>query len=261
VSESQPAAAIPPAARARRRTAFVVISMIMAVSAGAFGLFTVVFGIVDRGQRIHSVHNVVVGSLLLVLSAPAALAAARSPERSSRLLVHLTAVGIAGIATMAMSLTLDPFTLPFVLLVGLLWTLRQNRDRAYPEEHSSPILAPLALAAAVPLLAYAWGQAELQRVDQTSEHAELFHWVETSFLAVAIVFLGLLASLRPRAYRLSGRSAASVLAILAGASLFFQGYPSALEPGWAWAALAGSLAFLAVLEWESRTKAPLVTQL
>jgi cytochrome bd-type quinol oxidase subunit 2 len=240
--------------RTRRRTAFRVISIVMAVSGLAFGLFTVVFGLIDKNQKIHSVHNVVVGSLLIVLSAPAAIAAARSPEHSRRPLVHLAAVGIAGIVTMAMSFTLDPFTLPFVLLVGVLWALRQSRDPALPQGRPSPILLVLILAAAIPLAVYAWGQAELQRVDEFSEHDQFFHWVETSFYAVAVLLLGLLASLRPAAYRLSGWSAAAALAILAGASLVFTDYPSALDSSWAWAALAGSLVFLSVLEGESRRK-------
>jgi hypothetical protein len=245
-----------PVQRTGRRTAFRVIAYLMAASGAAFGLFTAVIGIVDESQKIHSLHNVVVASLLLILSAPAALAAARSPEHSRRPLVHLAAVGIAGIATMAISLTVDTFTLPFVLLVGVLWALHQSRDPALPEGRPSPLLLALALAAAIPLVVYAWGQAELQRIDDVSEHDQFFHWVETSFYAVAVLLLGLLASLRPAAYRLSGWSAAAALAILASASLVFADYPSALDTPWAWAALAGSLTFLGVLEWESRRKSP-----
>src|SRR5687767_6814944 len=115
-----------------RRTAFRVIAWIMATSGIAFGLFTAVFGIIDESQRIHAVHNVVVATLLLVLSAPAAIVAARAPERSIRPLVHLALVGVAGLVTMVLSLTLDPFTLPFVVLVGVLWVLRPTRDNPFP---------------------------------------------------------------------------------------------------------------------------------
>ena len=55
----------------------------MAVSGVAFGLFTAVFGIVSEAQEIHAFHNVVVAALLLVLSAPPAIAAARAPDRAA----------------------------------------------------------------------------------------------------------------------------------------------------------------------------------
>lgn len=235
-----------------RRTAFRIIATIMAVSAAAFGLFTAVFGIISESQRIHAVHNSVVATLLLVLSAPPALAAARDPERSTGPLMHLTAVGIAGLATMALSLTLDPFTLPFVLLVGVLWALQPARERPIPEGRPSVLLLVLALAAAVPLVLYALGQAEFQRLDTLSEHDELYHWVETSFFAVAVLLLGLLAAARPAAYRLPAWSAGVALAVLGGASLALPGRASALDGPWAWGALAGGILFVATAEWERR---------
>jgi hypothetical protein len=44
------------------------------------------------------------------------------------------------------------------------------------------------------------------------------------------------------------------VAVLGGASLALEGYASALDTAWAWAALGGSLVFLTVVEWESRRK-------
>jgi drug/metabolite transporter (DMT)-like permease len=235
-----------------RRTIFRSIAVIMAVSGAAFGLFTAVFGIVGEGQEIHAFHNAVVATLLLVLSAPAAIAATREPERSTGPLIHLAMVGVAGLITMALSLTLDPFTLPFVVLVGVLWALRPSREQSFPRGRPSPILLLLVAGAAVPLVAYALGQAELQRIDSSSEHAEFYHWVETSFCAVAILLLGLLVAVRPAASRLSGWSAGVALAVLGVASLLLPGRASALETPWAWAALAGSLVFVSVAEWERR---------
>jgi hypothetical protein len=223
----------------------------MAVSGGAFGLFTVA-GIFPESQEIHAFHNSVVGALLLVISAPAAIAAARAPERSTGPLTHLAAVGVAGLVTMAVSLTIDPFTLPFVLLVGVLWILRADRDRPFPPDRPSPLLLVLALASAVPLVTYALGQAELQRTDGSSQHAEFYHWVETSFYAGAVLLLGLLAAMRPAAYRLSAWAAGVALAILGVASLALPDRASALDTAWAWAALAGGVLFMAAAEWEIR---------
>ena len=228
------------------------IAVIMAVSAVGFGLFTAVFGIVSEAQEVHAVHNVVVASLLLILSAPAAIAVARSPERSIRPLTVLAAVAIAGAVTMVLSLTLDPFTLPFVVLIGVLWALRPKQERPFPGGRASALLAVLILVGAVPLVAYALGQAELSRIDRSSEHAQFYHWVETSFYAVAVLLLGLVTSLRPAAFRMAARMAGGALAVLGGASLLLEGYPSALDAAWAWTALAGGVGFVAAAEWESR---------
>jgi hypothetical protein len=238
-------------ASSRRRTPFRVVATVMAVSAVAFGLFSA-FGIIVESQRIHRFHNSVVASLLLVISAPPVIAAARSPERSLRPLVHLALVGMAGLITMVLSLKLDPFTLPFIVLVGVLWALRPAGGQLVAPGRRSPALLLLVLLSVVPLVTYALGQAELQRIDRSSEHAEFLHWMETSFYAAAVLLLGFLGALRPSVYRLSAWSAGLALAVLGGGSLAFSGYASALDTAWAWAALVGSLIFLSVAEWESR---------
>jgi hypothetical protein len=237
----------------RRRT-FRVIAVIMAVSAVAFGLFTAVGGIVSETQEIHAFHNVVVASLLLVLSAPPAIVAARAPERAAAPLAHLVVLGVAGLITMALGLRIDVFTLPFIVLVAVLLLLRVARGPALAPGSPSPALVVLVVVAAVPLLMYALGQAELQRTDTSSEHAEFNHWVEVSFYAMAILSLGILAALRPTAYRLTVRSAGAALVILGGASILLQDYASAIDIPWAWAALVGGLVFIAVAEWEGRAR-------
>jgi hypothetical protein len=238
-----------------RRIAFRIIATVVGVSGLAFGLFTAVFGIISEDQREHAFHNTVVASLLLVLSAPPALVAARDPERSTPALVHLAVLGVAGLVTMALALTIDPFTLPVIVLIGVLWLLRPRRERPEPAGGPSPVLLVLVLAAVVPLTAYALTHAELQRTDTSSEHAEFYHWVETSFYAASILLLGLLVALRPAAYRFSAWSAGLALAILGGGSLLLGDYVSAVDPSWAWAALAGGIVFTAVAEWEFRRSA------
>ncbi|MGH2540029.1 MAG: hypothetical protein ACRDGK_05875, partial [Actinomycetota bacterium] len=102
-----------------RYTGFRVIAWIMAVSAIAFGIVTAGTGIVVEDMKIHAFHNVVVASLLLAISAPAALHAARHADHPLPGLAQLAAIGVAGVATMALGLTLDPFTLPFIVLGGV----------------------------------------------------------------------------------------------------------------------------------------------
>jgi hypothetical protein len=236
----------------RRLRSVKVIAWIMAGSAIAFGLLTAVFGIVSPEQEVHAFHNAVVASLLLVLSAPPAVAVARSPERPTMPLSALTALAVAGLVTMALGLTVDPFTMPFVLLTGVLWALRPSREPLLPAGRPSRILLALVLAGAVPLLGYALGQAEFQRVDTVSSHDAFFHWVETSFYAVAVLMLGGLAALRPASYRLAAWSAGLALAVLGAASLLLGSYASALDGQWALAALVGGGVFVGAAAWEAR---------
>ena len=229
-----------------------IVASIMAVSAIGFGLFTAAIGVLSPAQASHAFHNAVVAALLLVPSAPPVIAVARAPQRAIRPLVILAFVGVAALATMALSLTLDPFTLPFVVLVGILWALLPSRAGAYPAGRPSWILLALAAVAAATLVPYALAQAELQRADQTSEHAMFYHWLEMSFYAMAIPLLGLLSALRPREYRMAAWCGGVALAVMAAASLALGEYASALPTPWAWAALAGSALFVGLTEWEAR---------
>jgi hypothetical protein len=233
-----------------------VIAVIMTISAIGFGLFTAVFGAVNPDQAPHAFHNVVVATLLLVLSAPPALAVVRDPADPVPLIV-LAVLAVAGVATMALSLTLDPFTLPFVVLIVVLWLLRPSPPALEAGQRSIPLLL-LVLVAVGPLLAYGAGQADLQRTDQSSEHAAFFHWVETAFTATAIVLLGLLAGLRPAAHRLAAWMSGISLAIIGVGSLVLAGYASAPHAPWGWAALAWGVAFVGVAEWEARRAAQAV---
>ncbi len=233
-----------------RLTAMRVLAAIMAVGAIGFGIFTAVFGIVSTAQEPHAFHNVVVASLLVVLSAPPVIVVARMPDRAIRALVILGVVAVAALVTMALSLTLDYFTLPFVVLTGVLWLIAPRSGGAAPQP--SLILGALVLVAAVPLVAYALGQAELQRTDHTSEHAAFFHWVETSFYAIAILLLGALVAMRPAAFRLAAWMSGVALAVIGIGSLLLPAYASALPSPWGWAALVGGPVFLAVAEWEGR---------
>ena len=235
-----------------RLAAMRVIAWLLAVTGVVFGLFTIVFGIVGPDQEIHAVHNAVVASLLLVLTAPPVIAVARAPERAIRPLVVLGALVIAGLAAMATALTPDPFILPVLVLNGVLWWLAPSREGAIPPGRLSVPMVALVLAAAALLVPYAIEQAGLQRTDHSSDHAAFYHWVETSFTAAGIVLVGLVAALRPGAFRMAGWSAGSAFAILGAASVVFAGHASALASPWSWAALVGGVAFIVMGEVEAR---------
>jgi hypothetical protein len=224
----------------------------MAVGAIGFGLFTVVFGLLSPSQELHAFHNPIVASLLIVLSAPPLIAIARDPERATQPLVILAAIGVAAVATMAVALTVDPFTLPVVILIGVLWALAPSRSDLMPAGHASLPLLALSVLAAVALVPYAIAEADLQRTDQVSEHARFFHWVEMSFHATAIPMLGLVAGLRPTAYRMAAWMAGVGLIAMGIASWLYADYASALPAALAGGVVVGGLVFLGVAAVESR---------
>jgi hypothetical protein len=166
--------------------------------------------------------------------------------------VVLAVLSAAALVSMVLSRALDPFTLPFVVLTGVLWALRPSREALLPAGRPSAGLLVLVAVAAIPLLGYALRQAELQRIDTVSAHAAFFHWVEVSFYALAVLLFGLLAALRPAAYRLAAWCGGVALAALGAGSLALGTYASALDVPWAWAALVGGAVFVAVAEWEAR---------
>ena len=229
-----------------------IIAGFMAVAAIGFGIFTIVFGVVSPDQAPHAFHNPIVASLLMVVAAPPAVAIARAPERPMRPLVTLAAIGAAALITMAVSVTIDPFTLPFVVLSGVLWALAPDRSNVLPPGRLSVPLVVASALVAILLVPYALDQAALQRTDRTSEHAAFFHWVEMSFYATAIPLLGLLVAVRPAAHRLAGWCAGAALIVLGGASLLFSDYASALPAAPALAALGGGAVLLALVELEAR---------
>lgn len=235
-----------------RLTAMRAIAWLLAAVGVAFGLFTIVFGIVGPDQEIHAVHNAVVASLLIVLTAPPMIAVARAPDRALRPLVILAALTVAGLSAMAVALTPDPFILPVLVLIGVLWWLVPTREGAVPPGRMSLVMLGLVIAGAVLLLPFAFEQAGLQRTDRTSDHAAFYHWVEMAFTATGIVLVGLVAAVRPAVFRMASWSAGLALAIVGVASVLFAQHPSALTAPWSWVALVGGLAFVAIGEWEKR---------
>jgi hypothetical protein len=231
-----------------------VIAWLLVATGIGFSLFTIVFGIVGPNQEIHSVHNAIVVGLISVLTVPPLVVVARHPDRAAPELLILIALVVVGVVAMAISLTPDPFTVPVLVLILVLWFLAPSRDGAVPAGRPSLPMLVLGVAALALLVPYVLGNAALSRIDQTSEHARFFHWVESAFFALGIPVLGLLAALRPHAYRIGTWCAGTGLALLGTVSVALPSLPSALSSPWSWLALVGGLAFIGLGEWEARRR-------
>lgn len=231
-----------------RQRALRILAGVMAVGAVGFGLFTAIFGIVNPAQEPHAFHNLIVAALLIIVSAPPVVAIARNPSDPVPSLIVLAGIGVAALGTMALALTIDPFTLPFAVLVGVLWALAAPsvgaRDLAI--ERPSLLLIGLSIVAAVAFAPYVLEQAGLQRTDHTSEHAAFFHWVEMSFYAAAIPLAGLVAGLWAASRRLAAPLAGLASIVLGVGSLVLAGFASAMPQVVAWIAVAVGVAFLIV---------------
>ena len=66
-----------------------------------------------------------------------------------------------------------------------------------------------------------------------------------------MLLLVALTAFRPYQFRFSGWTAGVALAVLGGISVAYQGYPSALDATWGWAALVGGIVFIGAAEWEA----------
>ena len=166
-------------------------------------------------------------------------------ERGS--LVVMTAVGTAGVVTMAIALTPDPSpcrSWSWWACCGRCSRTAAGRFR--PAVRARRFLSSCWLPPSRSRPTRSTRQAS--SAPTTSEHAAFFHWVETAFYAVAIVFLGVLAGLRPSAFRLAAWCGAVGAIILGAGSLAFPTLASAVPMPWGWVAVAGGLAFLAMFE-------------
>jgi plastocyanin len=111
---------------------------------------------------------------------------------------------------------------------------------------SWPMLA-LVIVAAGPLLASASTNIGLQRT-VADDHAALGHYGFMAAFGFTVIGVGLLASLRPVGWRLAARVAGLLAALLGVASLLYLDLSSSLGMGWALAAIAWGVVFVAVAE-------------
>ena len=235
-----------------RVTAMRVVAWLLVVTGIGFSLFTILFAFVGPNQEIHAVHNAIVVSLIAVLTVPALVIVARRPTDAAPELLVLLGLAVAGAVAMLVSLTPDPFIVPVLVLIVVLWALAPDRSGGVPAGRWSVPMALLVIGGAILLVPYGLENAGLQRSDSSSEHARFFHWVESAFHVAGILVLGAFAAWQPAGYRIATWCAGIGLVILGLASAVFPGFASALGAPWSWLAVAGGLAFIALGEWERR---------
>lgn len=255
------AQAAAPGVSARRRMTFRVLTIVLGVAAGigAFALVALVASWFIGGDRdVHRIHDLGWGALGgLLLALPLILQGWR-PEQRVAATQQFSLVILVAVVAAAISDGLDAFILPFVGAAILLVAIHPaRRALVEPGAGLSPLLAVLAVAAAVPLVIYALDQAEIGRACPPAgdEHCEEGHWTTMVALALAIPLTGLLAAFRTPGWRIPAWTAGGAAAVLGLSSLLFDRL-SALDTGWAVVALVGGPVFIAAAEWVARRPAP-----
>ena len=119
--------------------------------------------------------------------------------------------------------------------------------RSFSVSRVDRLMLALVAVAAVPLLAYASTNIELQRT-VTDDHAMLGHYGFMAAFCFNVIGVGLLSSLRPDGWRLTAWVAGALPILLGLASLVFPDVASSLTLIWALAAIAWGVVFIVAAE-------------
>jgi hypothetical protein len=119
---------------------------------------------------------------------------------------------------------------------------------------SRPLCA-IAVVGALPSLAYAIEMGR-QAQDLVGPPHHVQRLSTMAAMAIAIVLIGLLASLRTRGWRVPAWSAGIAAVVFGLASAAYPDHPGAAGMGWGGLALAGGILFIAVAEREARRRPP-----
>jgi hypothetical protein len=247
-----------------RRTAFTAVVLVALAVYGLVGVVLVRPGLIASilGHEIaghiathfrlldHRVHDLAFG-FLHATTVVGLLAQLRHPSRNIAgqwlaLIPVLALLAMAGV-TGSWAFAPLPLLAALTLLAALLHPAGSGLLRAFrPGRVSRPMLG-LLVAAAVPLLPFAFANIGLQRT-VVNAHAALGHYAFMAAFGFTAVGAGGLATLRPDGWRLAAWLAALLLALLGIASLIYPDADSSLGTGWALAAILWGLAFVTTAE-------------
>jgi len=126
---------------------------------------------------------------------------------------------------------------PFLILVPLMLVLHPRAGGVFRVWRIDRVMAALVLAAALPWIVFAIGQAHLQQLSVAGdEHARLEHWKRMATFASLIVLWGAISVTDYPGWRITAWFVGLGATIYALQSLLFSGLASAAPLGWAIAA-------------------------
>src|SRR5436190_150692 len=177
-------------------------------------------------------------------TAPTVAGLARDRGRRPAALAQLLGIGVA--AAVATALSGESPVLPVVVALPGIALLALRDDRAELRRlRPSPPVAALAIAAAVPLVPYAVGQAHLQSASHDA-HASLEHYFDMAWIPLAMPITAGVAALGIRGWRFAAGCAAVAAAIFGIAAILFPGQESSPGAGWGAVAIVWAVTLAAV---------------
>lgn len=231
---------------------YIASTLVVATIIGLITVNVIDLGMQHFGEASHRAHDVAYGALFatLVLGVVVQL---RRPQSNVAGVVMAQIPGAALLLFAALAGDVERIfgrnPLRYAAAVAVVAALLHPSGRALFRSFrvgsvSWPMLAATGVAA-VPLLAFASSNLRLQRGVE-DVHMFMGHYAFMAALALAIVSVGVLASLRPVGWRLPAGVAGLLAALLGVISLVYPVATSSLTTGWAVAAVAWAIAFLAV---------------
>lgn len=245
----------PQLSRPRRVVFFTWTILLAAVQGiGFFGLTALVLGWFQGDDPALPVTDLGHGALLGIIITTGILAQVRAPERRIAG-VQQALLGAVAILTSA-ALASDPQNLaPGLILLAALAVLvvfhPARRELLRPGSGFSLALASLAGLGAIPLAAYALAMSAQARVAAGPPH-HAQRLATMAAMAMAIILVGLLASLRTRGWRISAWCAGCATIVFGLASIVFPTHMGSAGPGWGSLAVGGGALFIAAAELEAR---------
>jgi hypothetical protein len=243
--------------RSFRRIAFTAWTVVLVgvFGVGLFGLTSLVLAWFQPLEGVAGpVTDIGYGALVGIILTLGLLVQLRARERriaglqQAALVIPALVVGSA-IAGDAQNLIPALILLP---TLGILLVLHPAREEILRRGASlSPALFLVAVAGAVPLIAYALHVgAEARDLTGPPHHVQRLSTMAA--LAIAILLTGLLAALKTRGWRTPAWCAGSAALAFGLVSMAFPDHPGAEGRWWAALAIAGGVVFIATAEWEAR---------
>ncbi|MBA2386152.1 MAG: hypothetical protein H0V69_03560 [Acidimicrobiia bacterium] len=143
-----------------------------------------------------------------------------------------------------------------IVVAALLHPAGRAFFRSFSVSRVNWVMLALVGIAAGPLLVFASSNISLQRT-VTDSHSGMGHYGFMAAFSYTVIAVGLLASLRPVGWRLTGWVAGLIPSLLGVTSVLYPDATSSLALGWALAAVAWGVVFIAAAAPSKDAKSPI----
>lgn len=238
------------------KLAFKILTGLAAAFFGiaSFSLVSLIFGWFETGEReIHRVHDLGWGALGFVLLTLGFLVQFKNPESKVSPLQQSLAVVIAFLGAMALSAEFSPAGLIFLAVTLLIMWLHPARDALTRLSiGQSRVLLGMTVLAALPLIKYAFDQAELERSCVAADaHCDESHYLIMAALSFGWILAGLIASAKNAGWTITAWCVAGAAVVWGLGSVIYPDLEGSLGTMWGALAIAWGVAFALVARAEA----------